>query len=356
MDKFNIDSHKLIYHPQRVNDWQNGENIAPIYMEASPSRACNHRCTFCGLDFTEYERLFLDTEIFKQRLTEMGEMGLKSIMYAGEGEPLLHKDMAEIASHTKKCGIDVAFTTNASMMEKELAARLMEVSDWIKVSINAGSEETYSKIHRCKPAEFNKVIENMSEAAKIRQSNGNGCALGMQLLLLPENQNEVVTLAKLAKDIGMDYLVVKPYSQHPLSKTRIYEDIKYDVLENLHDELQKLNSDEFNVVFRINTMRKWNKEIERSYERCHALPFWSYIDSAGNVWGCSVYINDDRFFYGNINNETFKEIWEGEKRIKSLEWVENELDTSNCRVNCRMDEINRYLGKLKIPPVHANFI
>ncbi len=53
---------------------------------------------------------------------------------------------------------------------------------------------------------------------------------------------------------------------------------------------------------------------------------------------------------------TFKEIWEGEKRVLSIKWVERELDINQCRVNCRMDEINRYLWDLKNHPEHVNFI
>jgi len=94
MDKFRIDSHKLIYHVNRVNDWIEGKNIYPIYMEVSPSGACNYRCVYCGLDFMEYKPRYLDTDIFKMRISELGTLGLKSIMYAGEGEPFLHKDMA----------------------------------------------------------------------------------------------------------------------------------------------------------------------------------------------------------------------------------------------------------------------
>ena len=80
MDKYRIDSHKLIYHVPRVNDWLNGEITYPIYMEISPSGACNHRCTYCALDFMEYQQRYLDTNILKERLTEMGELGLKSVM------------------------------------------------------------------------------------------------------------------------------------------------------------------------------------------------------------------------------------------------------------------------------------
>ena len=101
MDKYRIDSHKLVYHIPRIQDWLEGKNIYPIYMEMSPAGACNHRCTYCGLDFMKYQPRFLDTAMLKERLPELGRLGLKSIMYAGEGEPFLHRDMAEIINHTK---------------------------------------------------------------------------------------------------------------------------------------------------------------------------------------------------------------------------------------------------------------
>src|SRR3990167_3007073 len=106
MDKYRIDSHKLTYHVSRVNDWLEGKVTYPIYMEISPSGACNHRCTYCGLDFMEYKPRLLDTHLLKERLSELGRLGLKSVMYGGEGEPFLHCDMAELINHTKKSGVD----------------------------------------------------------------------------------------------------------------------------------------------------------------------------------------------------------------------------------------------------------
>ena len=355
MDKFRIDSHKLIYHVHRVNDWLEEKNIYPIYMEVSPSGACNHRCLYCGLDFMEYKPRYLDPDTFKLRLSELGTLGLKSIMYAGEGEPFLHKDMAEIVKHTKKSGIDVAITTNGVLLKKDIINNILSDTEWIKVSINGATKDTYAKIHRCKPDNFERVIENMSYAAKLKKDKGYVCTLGMQLLLLPDNYHEAVALAKLACEIGMNYLVIKPYSQHPQSKTTKYSAIKYDQYEYLWDELKELENDDFSVIFRIRTMKKWDM-ADKLYHRCLALPFWSYIDAGGNVWGCSVYLGDKNFLYGNIYEQTFEEIWEGEKRFESLSWVQEEMDASKCRVNCRMDEINKYLWELKSPPEHVNFI
>lgn len=107
-------------------------------------------------------------------------------------------------------------------------------------------------------------------------------------------------------------------------------------------------------MYRVNT-NEWD-EGRRNYKHCLALPFWSYIDASGTVWGCSAYLSDERFVYGNIYKNSFKEIWAGEKRHKSIRWAEEKLDANQCRINCRMDEINRYLWDLKNFPEHVNFI
>ncbi len=355
MDKYRIDSHKLMYHVPRVHNWLEGKMTFPVYAEVSPAGACNHRCVYCALDFMEYKPRYLDTSIFKERLSELGQLGLKSIMYAGEGEPFLHKDMAEIITHTKKSGIDVALTTNGSLLKQEITDEILGDVSWIKVSISGATKDTYNLIHRCHEKDFDRVIQNMSYAADLRKKKGYSCTLGMQLLLLPENYHEAMELAQLARHIGMDYLVVKSYSQHPQSTTNTYASIKYSEYEYLADELLKFNTDDFNVVFRIQTMRKWD-DAQRSYQHCLALPFWSYIDAGGNVWGCSMFLNDERFLYGNIYEQSFKDIWEGDKRTSSLRWVEEQMDASYCRVNCRMDEVNRYLWELRNPSEHVNFI
>jgi len=354
MDINRIDNHKLMYHPERVADWIRGKNIYPIYAEISPSGSCNHRCIFCALDFMEYKPNFIDSQILKTCISELSRLGLKSIMFAGEGEPLLHNDIASIIEHTKQSGIDIALTTNGVLLNQTLAHAILKNCTWIKVSIDAGTAETYSKIHRTKSSDFDKVITNLDQLCRIRNFYNYKCTIGAQLILLPENSHEVQSLAIKLKQIGVDYLVLKPYSQHPLSKTKIYKDIHY-VYDSLSEQLSKLNDTNFNVIFRTNTIEKWNAQ-KKPYTQCQALPFWTYITASGDVYGCSMYLKDDNFKYGNINENTFQEIWEGKKRHGSFINTIYNLDTTKCRVNCRMDEINRYLHDLTHPSGHVNFI
>lgn len=355
VDELLIDSHKLIFHPHRVSRWLDGENTYPIYMEISTTGLCNHRCTFCSMDHLGYRSSFPDSVILKKRITELGNLGVGSIMFGGDGEPLLNRDIVDIVQQTRTAGIDVALTSNGVLLVPELADKLLPEMHWIKVSLNAGTPETYAKVHRTVPDDFHKVFSNLQYAASFIDSNKLSCTLGAQAVLLPENADEMENLALRCRDAGLHYLVIKPYAQHPKSLTRIYEPVDYTQYLNLAEKLIRFNDDRFKVIFRMSTFNKL-KRTHKGYDRCLALPFWSYIDAVGNVYGCSDYLGDDRFLYGNIHEETFQQIWQGERRQKSLEFVANKFDLDHCTLNCRMDDINFYLWKLTHPSSHFNFI
>lgn len=354
-DNFRIDSHKLLFHPHRVARWLDGENIAPLYMEISPTGLCNHRCLFCAKDYIGYPPRVLDASLLFERLAEFAALGVRSIMYGGEGEPLLHPEISAIIEQTRSAGIDVAMSTNGVFLSPELSARILPLMSWLKVSINAGTPAGYAKIHQTDGGDFSRVVSNLTCAANLIKDNGWSCTLGAQAILLPDNAGEIEELAGRISATGASYLVIKPYSQHHSSHTQRYSRIDYSGYDGLAERLARFNTDRFSVIYRRHTMDKL-KCGSRRYKRCLALPFWSYIDSAGDVWGCSSYIGDERFRYGNIHTESFKVIWDGGLRQKSLEIVAAGLDTAACRLNCRMDEINRYLWELKHPSHHVNFI
>jgi len=354
-DQFQMDGQKLSHHVDRVADWKAGKNVYPVYIELGPAGACNHRCRFCAKDFIGYQSRNLDWDMMQERLREMGELGVRSIMHAGEGEPLLNKHLVDMVQLGKQCGIDQAVNTNGVFLTPEVAEGLLPYCEWIRISLDAATADIHQDIHVTHKNDFDGIIQNLRDAVTLKREHGWKCTLGFQMILLPENRHQVHELAELARDVGVDYLAIKPYSQNPHGIADEFKDINYEEDLHLVDEMKQYNTDDFTVVVRVNAMKKWDDQ-DRSYHRCSAMAFWTYIDAGGSVWGCCNHHGDDRFYLGCLYESTFQEIWEGEKRREMMDWATNDFDISQCRINCRMDEVNRYLWGLKHPPDHVNFI
>lgn len=347
-----MDSHKLIYHPETVARWLNGENIYPIEMEIGLTNACNHRCIFCAVDYTGYQSNRIDSRILIGNLEELALRGVKSIIYAGEGEPLLHREAPDIINRTKDLGIDAAMSTNGVLLTPEMSRECLGSLTWIRFSVAGITDTTYDRIQQGKPGDLSRVLSNMEAAVRVKKEQGLNTTLGVQLLLLPDNKNEIVQMGKELKKIGVDYFTVKPFSQHPQSRHILQVDYK-EMLE-LEKEVKQLKTDNYKVYFRAHSMQKL--ECKRCYKHCWALPFMVYMDAKGNLWPCIVFMGKDELKYGNIYESSFADIWEGGHRKEIVDHFMNMDLEKNCRELCRLDEMNRYLDQLKHPGEHVNFI
>lgn len=354
MDNYRIDSHKLMYHPGVVSDWAKGKDIYPIYVEVAPCGGCNHRCIFCALDYLGHKPVCIETAVLKKFLHDIASKGTKSIMFAGEGEPLLHKDFPDLVSYAKKQGLDVSITTNGVLLKKELNQRILPFLSWIRISLNAGTAQNYGLIHRTNPRDFDTVIKNIREALAIKRKNKLAATIGVQFLLLNQNFKEAEKLAAILKKIGADYLIIKPYSQHPKSLNRLKRDLSYRSLLSLEESLEKYEGTGFNVIFRKSAMLKIQEK--KPYNKCCGLSFWSYLSAEGDLYACSAFLGDKRFCYGNIYQESFTRLWNGRKRHAINRMMDKRWDIKKCREVCRLDEVNRYLWDLKHPHPHVNFI
>jgi radical SAM protein with 4Fe4S-binding SPASM domain len=348
-----IDGHKLMYHPKRITEWMEKGDCFPIYVEIGLTDRCNHKCSFCALDWVEKERKDMDINVLKTNLKDMAESGLKSIMFAGEGEPLLHKDICEIVQYAKKQGLNVSITSNGALFDKEKAEKCLPYLSWIRFSIDAGEKETYSKIHGVKKEEFSRVLENLKNAVKIKERKNLEVTIGAQFLLIPDNLYEVDTLAEKLDQIGVDNLQIKPYSQHPSSKNKFCIDYNDPTVRAMEMAILKLESKKLKIIYRKNTMQRVHEG--NAYDQCYGAPFFALIDARGNVIPCTLFYNNPEFTYGNIYDNKFSDIWKSEKRKDVLAKLK-EKTTNDCRHGCRLDPINKYLSRLKNPDKHDNFI
>ncbi len=328
---YGLDTHKLMFHPERVGTWLKGEPIAPLLVEICPIGRCNHRCIFCAYNYTDYKGEALEYNQMIKTLTELGEMGVKAIDWDTEGEPLLHPKLPDFINYAKQCGIESAVETNGVFLTEKFMKECGRHITYIKVSVDAACNETHYKLHRGGVKDWEKIIENVKRAVALKT----GCVIGIQAVLLKENENEIGDLAKIAEAIGVDWFVVKPFSAHPFQDSSLVR--MGDVNKIL---------DIPNVIVRKETFGRLFKE--RDYPACYGINFISNIDCYGNVTICNTLTRKDEYILGNIYKESFRDIWERRPRVFAVEGCKREV--------CRMDKQNLYLWQLKNPPPHINFI
>ena len=152
----------------------------------------------------------------------------------------------------------------------------------------------------------------------------------------------------------MDYLVIKPHSQHPLSINTFGKNIDYSKLLYLENELAALATDKFDIIFRKNAMKKL--DAERKYQENYGLAFSTYLDEMGDLYPCIEYSGKKEYIFGNIYQQGFEEIWMGRQRKDVMAKINMEQGFIGTNRLTRMAEVNEYLWNLKHPPVHANFI
>lgn len=351
-----VTSHKLIFHPDRVSRWLNTGDDFPINAEIAISGACNHRCVFCCVDYTKYKPVFLKRDLLKERMKEMNKKGLKSVLLAGNGEPLINNEASEIINDMNKIGLDVALSTNGVLFTEDIAEKCMESLSWIRFSTSAGTEENYQKIHRGQPGDLQRVFDNIEGAAKIKKKRNLKTVLNVQIVMTAENMDEVVMLAKKVKELGADRFIAKTIGwssamENELGRLNIEK--LYNNHEEICSELEILSDKRFECVYR--TDRLEHRNTDRSYSECFGAAFHVAIDSNGDVVPCCNFLGLKEMSYGNINQQSFDDIWNGTQRKKVLDKLCN-ANLAMCPLDCKLANVNDYLQSVKYPSEHVNFI
>jgi GTP 3',8-cyclase len=350
--QMDIDGHKLMYHPDRLIEFRNTGDCYPIYVEFGIASGCNHRCVFCAVDYFEYAGKLMDTKLLLDTLKDMADHGVKSIMLAGEGEPLIHKDIGLIVQKAKEFGLDISITTNGVLLNEDKAKQILPYLSWIRFSFNGGNAENYAKMHGIKnKGEFDKLINNIRNAVKLKKELNLGVTLGVQSVCLSENAHLIEGLARLLKEIGVDNFQLKPYSHHPLSKNNY--SITDAEWESIGENLKRLEDENFSIVFRSATKQRIAEGI--TFPKCFGNPFFALVDANGDIMTCNLFYNRPDYIYGNLNKNTFSEIWQSDKRKQVIAKLMDE-GTKNCRNGCRINSVNRFLHRLEQPLAHDNFI
>lgn len=358
-DKFLMDGHKLYWHLDRVNDWLNNKKIAPLHIDVGLSKGCNIHCEYCfgimqGNLYKKGKTIYFPEAPLINYVKDAGKAGVKSMAFVGEGEPTLNPYVYDAIVQGKKAGVDISLGTNGVMLDTgKKGEEALEYLSWIRFNLSAATNNDYKRIHRS--LDFDKVINNIKFCVNIKKIKNLTITIGLQMVLTPNNVNQVVPLAKLGKEIGVDYLVVKQCSDSIKNDLGIYEKLEeYGKYKDLLTEAESIATQTYRVIV------KWNKisnKGERNYNSCLGVPFLLYSSGDGKLYPCGAMFGSEEWMLGDLIKDSFIEIINSDRYWNIVNRVAKEIDVQKlCYSNCRTHNINEFLWMLKHPPEHINFI
>jgi MoaA/NifB/PqqE/SkfB family radical SAM enzyme len=109
---------------------------------------CNAYCEFChfGIHDNFKNTPYAKLDEFKSNVSQLAEMGVKFIDLTG-GEPLLHKDIAEMARFAQDLKMQTSITTNGLLYPK-FADTLVSKINLLHFSLDSPDEEEHNKIRK----------------------------------------------------------------------------------------------------------------------------------------------------------------------------------------------------------------
>jgi MoaA/NifB/PqqE/SkfB family radical SAM enzyme len=362
-----LDGTKLAWHMDRVRAWERGERIAPITIDMALTRACNYACHFCYAMLQENDRQPITKEVITGFLDDCAEIGVRGISLVSDGESTISPVFSHSVVHGSEVGLSMACGTNGFIFNRRKLEEVLPHLTYLRINISAGERARYAEIMGVKEEWFDRVCQNIRDMVDIKQKNGLGVTIGMQMVLMPEYADQILPLARLGKELRPDYLIIKHCSDDEEGSLGV----DYSKYAELYDRLRQaesLSDDGYSVQV------KWSKikaEGKRSYQRCYGPPFMLQISGSGLIAPCGMLFNEryKKFHIGNIAEQRFKDIWASDRYWEVMNYLASPDFNAQkmCGSLCLQHKVNEALdghrkGQLELstpggrPPRHLNFI
>ncbi len=349
--KNNYYSHyKAAHHTERIAQLKKGGVIYPVFVQIDLINACNIDCSFCSYklgnyssdqikDFDRGDKL--NKNIVFRILREMKKAGVKAVEWSGGGEPTLHPDWKDIVKVAKELGYEQALVTNGTLLDDE-GIDLIKDFEWVRFSIDASTEETYNQVKR-KP-ELKLALENLKRLVEIKNPEN---IVGVSFVVCKENYHEIHEAARLAKTLGADNIRFS-LAYTPQGK-EMFDGIWDNTIEQIEKAKQEKTED-FKVFAFPNRIDEISQKTKS--DACYFHEFVATIGANGAVYPCCLLKYNPKFNFGNLNDNSFEDIWFGDKRKEFVGQIRR-----GCNYSCWMTDKNNFISYfLERNPSHVNFI
>lgn len=148
------------------------------------TRACNLKCVHCYAHATDGSAVSeLSTAEGRSMIDDLAEYGVPVLLFSG-GEPLVRKDLPELAAYAVGKGMRAVISTNGTLIDKATAANLKAIGlSYVGISLD-GMEKVNDHFRGVKGA-FSKAMKG------IRNCQDAGIKVGLRFTINKRNVQEI---------------------------------------------------------------------------------------------------------------------------------------------------------------------
>jgi MoaA/NifB/PqqE/SkfB family radical SAM enzyme len=362
-----LDGHKLNWHKDRVEAWLRGERIAPITIDCSLTRRCTYRCVYCYGQLQANDEKRMTRDVIFRFLDDAAAIGVRAVSFVSDGESTCSPHLYDAILRGRANGLDMALGTNGYLLEEDRLDEILPALTYLRFNVSAGEPKRYAHIHGCSEKCFYTVCNAVKKCVEIKREKNLSVTIGLQMVLMPDFEDQIFPLTELGKKLGVDYLVIKHCSDDERGSLGVDYSRYFDMVDIL--KRAESFSDEAYLV-----KAKWSKLLsggKRKYSQCYGPPFIMQFSGSGLVAPCGMLFNNryKRFHIGNIVDTSFKELWQSERYWEVINFIASKkFDAKKeCGSLCLQHKVNEFLWDLKQGhvavkeptgerPIHINFI
>jgi 12,18-didecarboxysiroheme deacetylase len=285
------------------------------------TRRCNLKCVHCYAHAKDVSfENELSTEEGKKLLDDLSGFKVPVVLFSG-GEPLVRKDLPELAEYAVKKGMRAVISTNGTMITPNMARILKEIGlSYVGISLD-GMEQINDRFRGVKGA-FKAAVNG------IRNCQDAGIKVGLRFTINKFNVDEIPSIFDLLEEMdiprvcfyhlvyaGRGSNLVKDDLSH--AETRKTLDLIMDRTKNFHDqgkakEVLTVDNHADGPYLYLRLLREDPEQAKKVLE----LLKMNEGNNSGRGIGCVSWDGEvyaDQFWrhysFGNIRKRLFSEIW-----------------------------------------------
>lgn len=281
--------------------------------------ACNLRCSHCHARGGKPSPDELSTQEMKGLISSLAEVNeFKMLVFTG-GEPMLRKDIYELAEFASGIGFTIVIATNGTLIDRKVAHRLKRCGVVaLAVGLDGSTAELHDRI-RGREGAFELALRCM------RACRQEGLALQINITAMQQNYDDLPHLLRLAEEVRADIVLL--YHLIPIGRGNPQHQLtmeQYAKVMELVARWQERSSliieptcapQYFpHLLQRAKKNRLWLLWAEKFFKGCAAGRGFCYIKPNGDVWACPFL----PVSLGNVRTDSFTTIWEGGHLLTKL--------------------------------------